>query len=453
MIKIANIKEKINNSDKKTKTLLGNISISFVIKGLALIISFLLTPAYIKYFNNNTVLGCWFTIISILNYICSFDIGIGNGLRNILVEKLNEDNKQEIKKIISTSYIMVMAIGLVIVLIFTISINYIPWNNILNISYREISQRNLMLMLYIIFIGVIIHFIFNLINPICYAMQRSFIPSLITISNNVIILIALLLSNVIKPSNKIIYISFANVISILIPYLVATIIIFKKNLKNCFISIYSFDIKYGKNIIKLGMKFLYLQIVALLMFSTNEILINNFTMPENVVTYQIYNKLFYVIATIFALMLTPLWSAVKEAKVQNDYKWIKNIYSKTNKLLLVTIPILIILVICFKPIIYIWLGKGNGIEINIMYLILFAIYYWIYMKVNIISSFVSGLEKLKMNTIVITICCILKFIIGIYVLKCYQNWIIVIVINAVILIPYIIFVGRDIRKEIKNNVK
>lgn len=446
ILKVLN--DKIKKSDSKSKTLFGNISISFILKGLSMVLNLLLMPLYIKFFDDSKVLGVWFTVISLLNYICSFDIGIGNGIRNYLVEPLNEKNKKEIKTIISTSYIANFVIGIIIFIIFSVSFKFINWEGLFKVNSSIIDMGSLKIMIYCVFIGVIIHFLLNLINHICYAMQKSFAPGLITFSTNVIMLILLFLYKYLGFENKIIYISIGNIISIAIPYVIATFIIFMTSLKGCFVSLSNFKMTYCQKIVKLGSKFLYLQILTLIMFSTNEMLITYFTSPENVVTFQIYNRIFYSISTIFVLMLTPIWSAVKEAKVQKDSNWIKKLYKKINKLLYISIPFFIIIGILFPILILIWMGKDFDFKVNYLIITTFIIYYLIYIKVSIISNFVAGLERLKSNTIFLTVGCILKVIMSIVCFKFSDSWFIVIVINIITLIPYIIFVDYDIKKEI-----
>lgn len=448
MEKIKKIIYSIKDGDKKTKNLLKNVSISFGLKGVAIIINLLLMPLYIKFFDNNIILGIWLTISSLLNYICSFDIGIGNGLRNFLIEPLERQDKDDIKTIISTSYLSMFILGFVIIIIFSLIFKIIPWNIVLNIN-NNINMNDIYFMLISIFIGVIIHFVLNLINSICYAMQKSFIPSLILNITNLIIIIGLYLYKYLNFNNKIIYVSMLNIISITIPYIVFTIFIFSTKLKGCFISIKYFSIKHFKKIVGLGSKFLYLQLISLLYFSTNEYLINLFTKPEFVVEFQIYNKIIYAISSIFSIMLIPLWSAVKEAMIQKDENWVRKVYNKINTIWLLTIPIFVIVIAIYKYIVLVWLGKDTNFSVNYLYLFVFSIYYFEYMKFSIIQNFANGMEKIKENAIFLSIITIIKFVSIYFVYKNLTDWIYIIIINSLLLLPYIIVMEIIIKKELK----
>lgn len=59
-------------------------------------------PAYMRFFQDQAILGIWYTIISILNWVMYFDLGLGNGLRNILPKAFLENDKKKISESIST---------------------------------------------------------------------------------------------------------------------------------------------------------------------------------------------------------------------------------------------------------------------------------------------------------------------------------------------------------------
>lgn len=86
-------------SDKKNKNIILNVIAAFLVKGGSMIVSLFTLPAYIRYFNDQTVLGVWLTLLSVLNWVLSFDLGIGNGLRNHLTIAITENKQDDVKNI------------------------------------------------------------------------------------------------------------------------------------------------------------------------------------------------------------------------------------------------------------------------------------------------------------------------------------------------------------------
>ena len=85
---------KIKNICITNKDLLTGIVGSFVVKIGAVLVAFFTTPAYMRFFTNQAVLGIWFTLVSVFNMFLQFDLGLGNGLRNRLTESLAQNDKK-----------------------------------------------------------------------------------------------------------------------------------------------------------------------------------------------------------------------------------------------------------------------------------------------------------------------------------------------------------------------
>ena len=451
-----NLINKFLHSNKKSKTLINNVIISFGIKGLGLVLALFTMPSYIKFFNNETVLGVWFTALSILNWVLTFDFGISNGLRNLLVKPLSEKNNKEIKTYVSSTYVSIVIITVVFLIIGIIIFPNINWNAVYNIKSSVINNNVLYFMTQVLFIGIILNFIFNIINSIFYAMQQSFVPSLLNLISTVLILIFINLF----PSNNIINniknLSIINVLFSNLPLLIATIIVFKTKLKSCAPNIKFFKKKYAKKIINLGIVFFGLQILTMLMYGFNEFLITNLSSPKDVVNYQIYNKLFSLISTLFNLAITPVWSAVRESCVEKDYNWIKKIHKYINLSFILIIFIECMLILCLQFILDVLLGK-NYITINYMYAIIFAISTLFQMKMSVDASFSNGMGYLKLQIIGMLITTMLKFILSIVLTKIFNDWIWVIGATAISIIPFIIIEHFDFKNQLKlmedNDVK
>ncbi|MCM3788891.1 hypothetical protein M3221_10785 [Domibacillus indicus] len=438
----------IKNADVKSIILFKNVVLSFLIRGAAIIVSLFTLPAYMNFFSDQTILGIWFTAISVLSWILTFDLGIGNGLRNYLVEPFMKNDTEEIKKNISSAYILV---GLLVIFLSIISMIIIPllnWNLVFNIPKDKISPDVLQFMTTMLILGILLQFWLKLITSIFYALQKAAMPSFLLLCSSFLMLLFTLYSK----TDNIIYniksLSIAYALTANIPYLIATLFLFSTLLKKCKPNIYYFKKSYAKRIIKLGGNFFYLQILTMIMFSTNEFFISWLVNPKEVVTYQIYNKLFSILSTFFNLALTPVWSAVTEARIKNDYLWVKRLYHKLNLMLLILVLFEIILIILMPNILNFWLGN-NAIEVNSLYCFLFALYNILFIKVGIDTNIIAGLGKLKVQTYALTITTLLKVGLSILLINITGSWITLIIANNIALIPYIVIEFFDIRHRFK----
>lgn len=85
------ISKRIKN--KRNRILTTNILFSCIYKIISLSTSLLIVPITINYLSNE-VYGIWMTISSMLFWINTFDIGLGNGMRNYLAKALSEKDLQ-----------------------------------------------------------------------------------------------------------------------------------------------------------------------------------------------------------------------------------------------------------------------------------------------------------------------------------------------------------------------
>ena len=75
-----------------------NILMSAVLKMVGLATSLLIVPITIGYLDKE-VYGVWMTMTSVLFWIGTFDIGLGNGMRNYLTEAISKQDYSLARKI------------------------------------------------------------------------------------------------------------------------------------------------------------------------------------------------------------------------------------------------------------------------------------------------------------------------------------------------------------------
>lgn len=435
MIKLSKLKKTLNN--KNNKTIINNAAGAFLVKGGALFVSLLTMPAFISYFNNQHVLGLWFTILSVLTWILTFDLGIGNGLRNHLVHAIVKKDDLMIKRYISSAYIV---IGLVTIITFSISaliFELINWNAIFNISTDIISRNTLTTTVFIVFSSILIQLFLKIITSILYALQASALNNLLNLITNVIVLIYVTFKIPSDLSSSIISLAIVFGLAVNIPLLLTTIIVFSTKLKKSKPSIKYFGKVYAKDVLKLGGIFFWVQIMYMIITTTNEFLITWLTGTEMVVTYQIYNRLFTLIGTLFTLALTPVWSAVTKAFSENNYIWIKKLYRVLMKLALIGIFLEFSLIFFLQSIINFWLSD-NYIQVNYFYAVIFATSGSVFIWNGMLSSIANGFGELRTQSILFTIGAILKIPMAWFFVKTLDSWIGVVLADIIAMSLYCI---------------
>ena len=269
-------KDSILGAAKNNKNILINILGAFLVKGGSMILTLFLLPAYIRFFGNDNVLGIWYTILSIINWVLVFDLGIGNGLRNKLPKALAENDLKGGRTLVSSTYIASAGLVIIIGIIGSIVIHLLNWNAILNIDEAELSLPVLKYAIQIAFIGVLIQFVLKLVTSILYAIQKSGLVNLLTLLSNVIIFIVINLLPAGDTSSSIIAISYFNILAVNLPLLVVSMILFLGRFRDIRPSFKFWSKDSARSLLKIGLTLLWLQLIFMVVSSTNEFLISAF---------------------------------------------------------------------------------------------------------------------------------------------------------------------------------
>lgn len=447
---VINLKAIINFfiKNKKDQIMIKNIVAAFIIKGGGLCISFFSMPAFINYFNNQAVLGVWFAILSVMTWILNFDFGIGNGLRNHLVQTFTRKNILESKILISSAYIIIGTLVIICIYIGMLIIPYVNWNHFFNISTNIVDSTVMIQVIKYIYIGIMLQFFFRLISSILYALQQS------AVNNFLLLLISLMqlfyilfFYNYASTEEKLINLSLVYIFFTNIPYLLVTAFVFFFQLKECRPNICYFRINACKKIINLGGIFFLCQLLYMVIINANDFFVTRFTNPVMNVEYNVYNRLFSLVGMIAALSLTPLWSMVTKAIEEKDYEWLKNVFNKSKKITVVITVIQFLFIFILQFIINIWLGK-KFITVNYFYAFIFAIWASVFVYLSILSTFACGSGKMKLQAICYTIGVIVKILFLLLVFNFTNEWIFVVISNLIIILPYCILQHKALNKYI-----
>lgn len=449
---IIDIVKKVKAANTQNKRLLSNIAFSVLVKGGALLVSLCTLPAYLRFFEKQEVLGLWFTALSVLSWILTFDLGIGNGLKNHLIEAFANKDIEKAKRYISSAYVIT---GISVLFISTTGyflFRFVDWNRIFNISEKVVPTNLLLGVARLIFISVMLQFFFRLIFSILYSLQKSAIPSLLNLLSSVLILTFVLFTNSGNVERNLKMLCYFNILSANLPLLIASIVLFLTTLKKCVPNIKYYNKKYASQIMILGGTFFWLQIMFMMITSTNEFLIAWFVNTAKVVDYKIYNSLFNALGGIFLIALTPVWSEVTEAIVKKEHAWIQKLYKKLKQFTLMAIICEIGLAFSLQTLINLWL-KNKSIHIDLVYALICAISGALFIWTAMLTSITNGISELRIALIFLTLGAFINVPLSYLLSNLTSSWISIMLANVFSILPFCVVQSVWLSKYFKRNVK
>lgn len=377
--------------------------LSAVYKPVGMLISFFYTPILLSYLGEESY-GIWSTMLSIINWINYFDIGIGQGLRNKLTKDLTNGDSDSAHKAISTAYVVLSVISVALMLIGTIIITQLDCFRVFNTSV------NVKPALQISFIFICINFVLALSKMQLYATHQAEKVGLMTILVQLVNLLGIIgLKFFIKES--ILAVALVVGLSGLIVNVFFTGIVWGK-FRMLIPHPRDFSRYMLKDICSIGIKFLFIQLAALILYSTDNIIITQLFGPEYVTPYHTSYTIFGLVNGLFGAFITPLWSKYTSAVELNDYVWIKNTVIKLDKMLPFVAAVLFVGCILFEPVSQIWLQRKLNYEPGLIPMM--AVYFFLMVVGAIYSTVLNGMGKVNMQLILSVISAALNIPLSIY---------------------------------------
>lgn len=442
---------KLKSLSGNNRTIAINVAGAFVVRGAALVVSLFTMPAYLRFFNNNATLGIWYTILSVLNWVLMFDLGLGNGLRNKLPGCMIERNEEKSKEYIASTYAGTGVVVIAWAIIGFFAIKIVNWNSFLNITTQDVGEYALRTSIAITFCGVMLQFVLKTITSILYAIQKSAFVNFLSLITSILTLTMVSIIPSAGTEENLIHMAMVNAFAANIPFLIATVIVFRTELKEYVPGIKHVSIARIKEVLNIGIVLLWLTLVMMVISSTNELLITKLTNSANVVEFQVYYKIFNTISSIFALALAPIWSAVTKAYVEKEYKWINKLY---HRLLFMAFGVFVceLIVVPFMQfLVNIWLGKGY-ITVNYGIAIIFVFSSSIFFLHNVNTSVANGMSFFKVQMIWMTFAAIVDIPMAWLFVSIIGSWVGIIIANILALLPFEIIEIFAFKKMINNTL-
>lgn len=380
------VQEKNNRSNLVQKNILGSLGG----KLCSVIVNLVLVPTSIL-FIDKTQYGIWLTLSSIVLWLNYFDVGLTHGFRNKFAEAKANNNVELAKKYVATIYATLSIIFFSILISAFLINQFLDWNVILNTNGD--NSQNINITIYILIFFFCVRSILNAINGILAVDQKSYISGYIDAAGAflslVIICIFLLIGK--KGNLPILAFLISGIPCCMLG--IFSIYAFSKDYKIYSPCLRNVDFHLNRNLMNLGIKIFIVQITNICLFQLSNLIIIRYVGADAVTQFNIANKYFGLANMVYAIIVTPFWSAFTEAYTLKDFIWMQKAYNKLTKLWKVILAVLVLQLFC-SPFIYkLWIKDFVEIPFSLSFLM--ALYIAFLSRSNLYMNLLNGMSLIK----------------------------------------------------------
>ncbi len=363
-------------------------------KGINILTALVSVPLALGYLGAERY-GIWLTISSFIVILRFADLGLGNGLLNVIAEAQGQQDREVTKSYVSTSFYLLLGIALLLALLFTILYPIVNWASIFNVSSAQ-ARREAETAIIAFVVCFLLGLPLGITQRIHLGYQEGFVNSTWLAAGNIIGLCGVLFAIRIEAGLSWLVLALAG--GPVLALLCNSIVLFGVR-RPWLRPQWQFIRKETlTRLLQLGGSFFVLQVAGALAFSSDNIVTAQVLGAEAVSEYAVPLRLFMTISIIVSMALQPFWPAYGEAVARQDLHWVRRtlIRSLIASVVVSGIPA-IFLVVIGRPFI-LWWTTGE-IRTSLALLVGLAIWTVLSATGNALAMFLNGANFIRFQAI------------------------------------------------------
>jgi len=293
-------------------------------KGTSLLVGVATVPLTVRYLGAEGY-GLWITISSAATMFFVLDIGIASTLTNLISEAYAADDKERAATYFATAFWLVLGISALLGLAGWIVWPFIHWVSIFHVQNPALVQETSRSMA-AAFIVFLLALPTGLAAKVLGGYQELHASNLFTAVGSVLSLLAVIAVVFCRGSLALLIAGFAGSSVVANVACLFWICLFHKPWMMPWPRRINTDC-IGR-IFRSGTQFFAIQMAALIIFSSDNLVISHYLSPAQVTPYAVTWRFVGYITAIQATVLPALWPAYAEAYAKGHLQWIRSTYSR-----------------------------------------------------------------------------------------------------------------------------
>jgi O-antigen/teichoic acid export membrane protein len=287
-------------------------------RAVAFAVTFATVPLTLHYLGTEQY-GLWATMTSATALLGFADFGLSNGLVNGVSEALGRNDRESMRRYVSSVFYMLVAVMIVLGIAFAAIYGIVPWAGLFNVSSADATAVAGPAMA--VFLAItIVALPLSVVQSVRAGFQEGFASSVWQGVGSIASLVALVVAIAAKAGLPWLVLALGGgpVIAALLngAVLVRSRPWLAPRLRLA-------TLPAVRRMMRLGLMFFILAIAISVAYQTDNIVIARMLGPAQVPQYAVPMKLFMVAPLILSFGLMPLWPAYGEALAREDVVWVR----------------------------------------------------------------------------------------------------------------------------------
>lgn len=375
--------------------------LSFLYRGSGILANLMMVPLAFEMLDAERY-GIWLAIGAVITWFNFLDVGLGNGLRNLAAESLAIGDLERIKKLFATSFWTIFLVVAIFIFVVWMGFSALPWQTIFNV--KSVTHTELVLVMEYVTMGFLLSILFKLTISLYLAHH---VHSMQALANCLVQVGSYLgVLYLVHIGEKSLF-SYAKMLSFAPLMFLGAISLyaFATRFKLYMPKWSNFKVELIRPVLGLGLQFIIVQLMWMLITTTDSYWIAYWISPEDVVPFSVSFKYFSILNIGFVLIMNPYWSSYTQAYTRGDIAWIQQAQGRIQKIVYGFVILGAFLLISASWVIDFWMAGQVQVSLELN-LAMFA-FSVLYMILGSKNYFLNGIGKLKVQMIVLMLTAVL----------------------------------------------
>jgi O-antigen/teichoic acid export membrane protein len=344
-----------NHPHRRLASIVQGVVTGLASRVVGIFVSLLSVPLTIGYLGPERY-GVWVLLSSLLAWVRLADLGIGSGLTSAIARALGSERPDLVRAHVSTAFALLTAISVVLGLFVVLAWPWIDWSAIFGINAEDARLETPPAVAASIAIFLLV-FPLSIVGTSYNAVQEGKLANYWGMAGNIASLFALVV--VTHTRGGLVWLVIAVSGTGLVMNILSGVWFFTRCRPGMAPQIRAIRRESIRGLMQVGVPFFLIQIMALVVFQTDNLIIGHFLGAAQVPSYSLTYSLFGYTSLIQSIGFNYFWVAYTDAIVRRDIDWVRrtfrlNLASSLGFTLAAVVPLIFIA----RPFIKLWAGAA-----------------------------------------------------------------------------------------------